>query len=381
MIRKMMPPALGWVGVFIILFILYAFTASFVPVAVMTLMAVLSLFTWAMNFYTRKHISISIIPPATTPKNNDATSRIILTNSSSFPVSRCYVELIAKNTLTGETYTNTLILSASQKSDSERAFVINSDKCGYITVRTGKVILSDIFGFLPLRADISSEGKMSVLPDTFDMNISLGISFVSRMDEDTYSPDKSGNDFSETFQIREYIPGDSLKQIHWKLSDKLDKLMVREASLPISRSLLVFWDKNTCNALAEKMDCMAEVVSSLCQALCDEGVLYTLGWTDGDDNVFEEISVTDELFRSVGQMLKSGCNEGISGMERYCEEHGKAEFGKVIYITARIPDGFDSYIAGDATIMLCSDEGYDSEYNVITFNADTYITDISTVEL
>ena len=73
---------------------------------------------------------------------------------------------------------------------------------------------------------------------------------------------KKGSDYSETFQLREYVPGDSIKQIHWKLSEKLDKLVVREASLPVQKSTLVFWDKYAENGFSpEEADAMAEVAT------------------------------------------------------------------------------------------------------------------------
>ncbi len=381
MIKKISLSLIWWITGIMSLVAIYFFTASFLAVAAIVLLVIIPLITWAMNFYIRKHISISLRLPSTGVKNKEAVAEIFLVNDSVFPLWRAYVELMAENTLTGERMKNIITLSSAQHSQVRGEFVLCSDKCGYVNVSVKKVYLSDMFGFLPLRADISAEGKMSVMPDTFDMSVSMGVSYISRMDEDTYSPDKSGSDFSETFQIREYIPGDSLKQIHWKLSDKLDKIVVREASLPVSRSLLVFWDKNTCEQKAEEMDATAEVISSLCQALCDEGVLFTLGWTDDQENTFEEITQTEDLFRCVGQMLKSGNHPGISGAERYAEQSGKAEFGKIIYIAGAVPVNFGSFVGADATVVLCTDKAYDSEYNLLTFKSDTYLTDMQTVEL
>lgn len=37
-----------------------------------------------------------------------------------------------------------------------------------------------------------------------------------------------GDDPGETYDIREYRSGDSIRQIHWKLSGKLDDIMIRE---------------------------------------------------------------------------------------------------------------------------------------------------------
>ena len=39
---------------------------------------------------------------------------------------------------------------------------------------------------------------------------------------------KRGNDFSDVQEVREYIPGDKLMSIHWKLSAKRDILMVKD---------------------------------------------------------------------------------------------------------------------------------------------------------
>ena len=39
---------------------------------------------------------------------------------------------------------------------------------------------------------------------------------------------KRGTDFNPDYEVREYIPGDELRSIHWKLSAKQERLMVRE---------------------------------------------------------------------------------------------------------------------------------------------------------
>lgn len=41
-------------------------------------------------------------------------------------------------------------------------------------------------------------------------------------------PDRAGSGPGETFQIRPYVPGDPIRQLHWKLSAKLDQPLIRE---------------------------------------------------------------------------------------------------------------------------------------------------------
>ena len=61
--------------------------------------------------------------------------------------------------------------------------------------------------------------------------------------------------------------------MHWKLSSKLDKLVVREPSLPVRRSVLVFWER-TQTASPEQSDAQADVVVTACRSLLESGVQY-----------------------------------------------------------------------------------------------------------
>lgn len=50
---------------------------------------------------------------------------------------------------------------------------------------------------------------------------------------------KPGGGFAENHEMRIYRPGDNLNQIHWKMSAKTGKLMVREPMEPIRERVVV----------------------------------------------------------------------------------------------------------------------------------------------
>ncbi|MGN1111968.1 MAG: DUF58 domain-containing protein [Acutalibacteraceae bacterium] len=50
---------------------------------------------------------------------------------------------------------------------------------------------------------------------------------------------KPGGGFSDYYELRPYRSGDSLKSVHWKLSSKLDELIVKEPSEAVYRKLVV----------------------------------------------------------------------------------------------------------------------------------------------
>ena len=92
----------------------------------------------------------------------------------------------------------------------------------------------DVYG------DEEFEGKISLVYPTIDpatRTFPVEIQTVltrSNLDDCTeYAPDQKGADRTETMQIRDYVPGDPLQQIHWKLSTKLDRLIVRDPAQPV----------------------------------------------------------------------------------------------------------------------------------------------------
>ena len=156
--------------------------------------------------------------------------------------------------MTGDREERFVPLFSPAKSEASASFSCCFKNCGYTEIKAEKIYLTDFFGFIPykVKSFASSEAKCTVLPDTFDMTLVFDNMPIAIDDSESYSPDKKGSDYSETFQLREYVPGDSIKQIHWKLSEKLDKLIIREASLPVQRSTLVFWDKYSENGFLPK---------------------------------------------------------------------------------------------------------------------------------
>lgn len=53
----------------------------------------------------------------------------------------------------------------------------------------------------------------------------------------SWKPKNGG--FSENHELRLYVPGDSLRQVHWKLSAKTGKLIIREPMVPDTGKVLV----------------------------------------------------------------------------------------------------------------------------------------------
>lgn len=61
---------------------------------------------------------------------------------------------------------------------------------------------------------------------------------LAALSRSTFRP-KPGGGYAEAVEFREYVPGDSVREINWKLSAKTDKTIVREAQIPVATPICV----------------------------------------------------------------------------------------------------------------------------------------------
>ena len=110
-----------------------------------------------------------------------------------------------------------------------------TEHCGawYIQMRRGRVY--DYMGlfFLPLKTPADLRLLVRPRPVQPKELPDLQKQIV------TYWRPKAGGGFSENHELRLYRPGDSLRQIHWKLSGKTGKLIYREPMERMNNALLL----------------------------------------------------------------------------------------------------------------------------------------------
>ena len=332
----------------------------------------LSAASFGITFAVKNKITAKAVLPPTAEKGREVCGKIVLENKSTFPIFKAICEVSVKNNLTGEENRMNIALSAPPKGKTEGEFCLSSEFCGYITAKAERIFLTDIFGIFPLEAKnfSSPKGKTTVLPETFAPVIVFNGILLVPEDSESYAPDKKGNDYSETFQIREYSPGDSIKQIHWKLSEKLDKTIVRDASLPIAKNIMLFWDKTA--GSAKEIDAMAEVCSSVAESLLKSGYEFMLGFSEKNKAEFAEIKTEEELLEAIPRMIKFGGEKSEKGFENAFEH-----FGKVIYVAKEPPENL--FEKEGVSLLICDKSVTGA--NITVFGAESYAEDLEFLEL
>ena len=103
-----------------------------------------------------------------------------------------------------------------------------TDHCGSITVTAEGVRICDYLGLFSFPVRCREQKIILVRPKP------VGIEFPRELQQSLISgwKPKSGGGYAENHELRPYRPGDSLNQIHWKLSAKTGSLIIREAMEP-----------------------------------------------------------------------------------------------------------------------------------------------------
>lgn len=202
-------------------------------------MIVFLLYALVSVHIVKRYVSLSMEVPADyIPKDTAFTVKIKLKNRCILPLVACRVRLLTGNVFMGGTVENDLVMPIRAYGEMEAEYPLRSLYAGNIEITAEKLVLQDLLSFHAVSKQVSVTRNVFIIPsggsgDEFTLN-----AFEQGMNEVEESKLK-GSDFSDVSQVREYIPGDAMKNIHWKLSAKRDNLMVKERLQMSSRKLLV----------------------------------------------------------------------------------------------------------------------------------------------
>ena len=323
------------------------------------MLLILPLGSLPVHLCLRKRLRVRVEAPAVVRKGDEGGVTVWLENPTVLPALRIRCRVTVRNQLNGESCTQHVMTWAFPKGQRRASLRLGSEYCGRIRISVEQVKLYDCFGLIGVPCGCTGEAHMTVQPDTFPIRVNLIPNPDSQEDSDSYSQERPGADLTETFQIREYVPGDSIRQIHWKLSGKFDRLIVRDPALPITRNVLVFWERTGQSGNVRRIDAQAEAVVSLCRSLADGGIQFVLGWNDTEGNVcvLHEICAMEDLVGVIPSLLRvAGRSSGVGGASLLVQTRPDALCGHMVYIGEEpCADVLQMQRLGHVTALLCGE--------------------------
>ena len=216
------------------------------------------------------------------------------------------------------------------------------------TVR--RIRVYDMSGLFRLDKKIKGNTHALVLPDIASVPVVLGHSVRHFFGEAVvYDELQSGRDPGETFDVREFRDGDKLQRVHWKLSARMNELMVKEHSFPKACPIVMLLPAGAAGENGV-LDWAAGISFSLMDAKCP----HYVAWNSASRGDILRVRVDDEesfyLFMTAF-MQDNAVKSDTDMLERYKEKYKGEQFIHLIK-----PVGFHEIYVDDELLTVTKPE-------------------------
>jgi len=179
-----------------------------------------------------------------------------------------------------------------------------TDHCGGLSVTLESVRIYDYLGLFSFPVRCRETRTILVRPKPLPMALP---SDLERIVPRAWKP-KFGGGYAENHELRLYRPGDSLNQVHWKLSAKTGNLMIREPMEPLQGLILLTMNLRGTH---EKIDRKFGRLLWLGNRLLRYDLPFRLHALTGDGLLTYSVGTRKELKKAVDDLLcRSAAPEG-----------------------------------------------------------------------
>lgn len=284
-------------AIFVIVLFYLALIYTSSALALLAYMAasfVLFAFIWLI--YLRCTICCKVtVPIAVADTGQPVTVIVKVRNRGLFTCSRMRICLTAGNSFSYHVKRQWIKASEVLPEESEIELTLLLPEAGNYEISLKRIRMYDLTGLFSIGFSGKSRADVQILPEPQAIGVSLTEPVRNFFgDSDVYDEKKAGPDNSELFQIRPFAQGDKLQSIHWKLSAKMDDLMVKENSLPKACPVVLFLDYHKRKKKNDNIGNFLKIASSLSFSLMDAGCPHYVAWYEEQTKDITRIRVDDE---------------------------------------------------------------------------------------
>lgn len=304
--------------VFIILWItvvfFYVFSSSYTALFLFYFFICLTIVTCIYGILIKDKVEIDIMSQAIAKKRTNSSMTIQLKNKSFLPLPYICCTLLIQNKLTNEITKEEFTTSLFSYATKNISFQIYSEHCGKIDIKVKNIRVQDLFRLFKRNTTPNAGTEIVYMPTVVEGNVDDVYATREMAEAAIFFSERKGDLQEEMIALKEYVPGDHVKQIHWKLSSKLDELMIKElADVREERIVLLLETSLNMEDSGEQIntiDQMMDTFASLLQYFVEEEKQIYVGWYD----------------------------EGIKQLQME-QMYGKDAMGRIIRETLSVPRG------------------------------------------
>lgn len=221
-------------------------------------------------------------------KGSEVTAELVLKNPTPFPILNCAVTFRAENRFFPNDRINTLNFSVPCMGEYSTDIPMTFTRCGMVNISLESMEIKDLLNFFSFKKEIKNAPSCFFYVRPSGENVSFSHTDSELYNEDSLIMHKNASG-TQPDGIRDYSGGDKLHNIHWKLSAKAEKLLVKEYSDSYEESAIILAEM-----YRPAIDDITENVFGIGKALLEKGMCFTLAFSSAGREQLEKIFVSNE---------------------------------------------------------------------------------------
>ena len=222
--------------------IFYLISDSSATVILLAGLIIIPLISGILLFVSTRSIHLKCNIKESTYAGTEQFLEIRMEKSNRVSMGALVLETEVKNVLYGDKEKKLLVLQPVKKKEQLFCYKMELNDCGQTKIHISRVHFYDLTGLFAIRKNVHLQTEILVYPPELKLNIQKQRRPEVETMGELYDPQRKGQDVNEVSRLRAYVEGDSLGSIHWKLSGKLDELIVREFGYPSNYHTILICD-------------------------------------------------------------------------------------------------------------------------------------------
>lgn len=242
---------------------------------------------------------------------------------SRFPLCGVKLRMRLEHSITGQKHRFKFI----SRRDLQDTWELPVEHCGCVRWQLDRVWVCDYLGLIRLPRRLSATGLVLVLPWAVPPRNRPSLrQYLSRP-----PVPKAGGGFAEHHELRDYRPGDALRTIHWKLTAKTDRPVVREPQEPPSDDIVLSLDLWSD---PEALDSVLDQTLYLSQWLMGQELSHQVVWLSGSSLYTCQVREPEDCARMIRELCAGSpaapgltAKGAVSGAQWYYHVEPRREEG------------------------------------------------------
>lgn len=311
---------------------------------------------------------------------------IEIARNSFFPMGAIHLRIKIKNILYDSVQMKDILLQPTERKKMRFEYPLEMKDCGNVRVSIEDILCYDLLGLFCRKVPVDMQMDTLVYPAQLKLNMQIMRRPQTSVTGTLYDQHRKGQDVSEVAELREYREGDSLGRIHWKLSGKLDELIVREFGYPSNYTVLILYDmmKNVdeMHISNQRNNAILAVTNEVSYRMMELHLEHNVGRIFGGNIQILPVYSIDSHEKMMYQLLCRPISNNESRGDtiyHFLQGNMRGEYTKIIYVTTEYDERNVRQLAReiDLTVIQVVD-GADnvivdtSGYSVIAVDAGNY---------